>query len=112
MLDQIPTELRNAGPGIAGSALALFFMRRPPFILAGIFLGGCLVSLYATNWVAKFFEMDNADGFVGFVIGVFGMALIGKIHDTIEAVSPSEVWGDIRDAIRTKLGLKGAERDK
>jgi hypothetical protein len=106
MFDQIPLELRGAAPGVAGSALALFFMRRPPFVLVGMFVGGCLVSLYATHATAEFFEMDRADGFVGFVLGVFGMALIGKLHDTIEAVSPSEVWSDVRAAIRKKLGVK------
>lgn len=39
MFDQIPPELRNAGPGFAGAALALFFMRRTPWVMVGI--SGC-----------------------------------------------------------------------
>lgn len=101
----IPPELRSAGPGIAGSAVALFFMRRTPLIMAGIFVGGCLVSYYATGWVSKELEMERADGLVGFLLGVFSMALIGKVHDTIEAINPGEVWTAVKDFIRKRLGV-------
>lgn len=101
----IPPELRNAGPGIAGSAVALFFMRRAPLVMVGIFIGGCLVSYYATNWVAVQFEMEKADGLVGFLLGLFGMAVVSKMHDTIEAINVGEVWTAIRDFIRKRLGV-------
>lgn len=101
MLDQIPTELRGIGPGVAGSALALFFLRRPPTSLIGMFLGGCLLAFFGTHHVAIFAGMESAGGLVGFLLGLFGMALIAKLHDTIEAINPAELW----DAIRKKVGL-------
>lgn len=105
MFDQIPAELRNAGPGIAGSAVALFFMRRSPLIMAGIFIGGCLVSYYGTGWVSAQFEMEKADGLVGFLLGLFAMATAGKVFDTIDAISPSELWLAVRDFVRKRLGV-------
>jgi hypothetical protein len=101
VFEHLPTELRGVAPGVAGSAIALFFMRRPPWSLVGIFIGGCLLAFFGTKWVSVWAGMESADGLVGFLLGLFGMALIAKIHDTIEAISPTELW----DAIRKKVGL-------
>ena len=101
MLHDVPPELRNSAPGIIGSALALFFVRRPPLNMVGMFIGGCLLAYFGTRWAAHRLGMESADGLVGFLLGLFGMALIAKVHDTIEAVSPTEVWG----AIKKRLGL-------
>lgn len=101
MFDQLPPEWRGITPGIAGSAVALFFMRRPPWSLVGMFIGGCLLAFFGTKWASTALGMESADGLVGFLLGLFGMALIAKLHDTIEAISPAELW----DAIRKKVGL-------
>jgi hypothetical protein len=106
MFDQIPPELRSAGPGVAGSLLALFFMRRPPLMLAGMFLGGCIVSYYVTPWLATWLDMDKASGTVGFLVGLFGMASVAKVFDTFEVVNPAELWKAVRQAIRKRLGLE------
>lgn len=102
MFEHIPTELRGVGPGIAGSALALFFLRRPPWTLVGMFIGGCMVSYFGTKWTSVVVGMEAADGLVGFLLGLFGMALIAKLHDTIEAIDPRELWS----ALRKKVGLE------
>jgi hypothetical protein len=102
VFDQLPQELRGIAPGVAGSALALFFLRRPPTSLIGMFLGGCLLSFFGTSWAARASGMEAANGLVGFLLGLFGMALIAKLHDTIEAISPTELW----NALRKKVGLE------
>lgn len=104
MFDQIPAELRNAGPGVAGSLLALFFMRRPPLVLAGIFIGGCVVSFYVTPWLVHYFDMERGRDTLGFIIGLFGMATTAKIFDTIEAVNATDLWKAVVDVIRKRLG--------
>jgi hypothetical protein len=111
VFEHIPHELRSSVPGIAGSALALFFMRRPPWTLAGIFLGGCLLAYFGTKWVSVVAGMESADGLVGFLLGLFGMALLAKVHDTIEAIEPIEVWKAIKEFLRKRLGL-GEEQSK
>ena len=105
MLDQIPPELRSAGPGVAGSALALFFMRRAPMVMIGIFCGGVVVSFYLTPWLAHLFDMDKTRDALGFIVGLFGMATTAKVFDTIESASAAELWKAILDAIRKKLGV-------
>lgn len=109
MFDQIPPDLRVAGPGIAGSALALFFLRRPPFVMLGIFLGGCLLSFFGSPWTAEYLGVSQkGEGLIGFLMGLFGMALVAKLHDTIEQINPMDFWKTIKDALRKWLGL-GAE---
>lgn len=101
MFEHLPPELRNSVPGIAGSALALFFLRRPPWNMVGMFIGGCMLAYFGTHWVSKAAGMETADGLVGFLLGLFGMALIAKVHDTIEAIDPREAL----EAIKKRLGL-------
>lgn len=105
MFDQIPPELRNAGPGIAGSALALFFMRRTPFVMVGIFLGGCVVSYYVTPWLYEQLDMERGRDMLGFIVGLFGMSTTAKIFDTLEAINASDLWKAILDFIRKRLGV-------
>ena len=106
MFEHIPPELKSAGPGIAGSLLALAFMRRPPLILLGIFFGGCALSFFGTAWLADVLDMEKADGLVGFLLGLFGMALVAKIYDTIEVVEPALLWKALLERFRKLLGLE------
>ena len=105
MFDLIPQELRSAGPGIAGSALAMFFMRRPPLILVGIFIGGCVVSYYVTPWLVHYLDMERGRDMLGFIVGLFGMSTTAKIFDTLEAINASDLWKTVLDFIRKRLGV-------
>jgi hypothetical protein len=112
MLDQIPPELRDAGPGIAGSFIALFFLRRPLFIAAGLFVGGCVVSYYGAVPVADYFDIDGnqrAVALVGLLLGCFSMATFAKVYDTIEAIEPVKLWQAVLQFIRKRLGLEVKE---
>ena len=105
MLDNIPPEVRTGMAGAAGSLLAMFFMRRPLVQLLGVFVGGCAISLFATDWVAAWLGMTGERGLVGFLLGTFGMSTVGKVFDTIEAVNPAELWAALKDAVRKRLGV-------
>jgi hypothetical protein len=107
MFDHIPPELRNAGPGVAGSVLALFFLRRPPLMLAGMFLGGCMLSFFATPWLSAWMEVGiKGEGLIGFITGLFGMSSVAKVYDFIEAVEVAAVWRALLDFIRKRLGVE------
>jgi uncharacterized membrane protein YraQ (UPF0718 family) len=107
MFDQIPPELRNAGPGVAGSMLALLFLRRPPLMLAGMFLGGCVLSFFATPWLSAYLEVGiHGASLVGFLVGMFGMATTAKVYDFFEVVEVSQIWKALIDFIRKRLGVE------
>lgn len=112
MFDQIPPELREAAPGMAGSALALFFMRRPLLISAGLFVGGCIVSYYGAVPVADYFDVDGnqrAVALTGLLLGCFSMATFAKVYDTIEAIEPARLWTAVLQFVRKRLGLEAKE---
>lgn len=105
MIENIPPDLKAVAPGIGGSLIALFFLRRPPMVLAGMFLGGVAMSHYGTHFVADYFGMMKYEGSIGFLIGLFSMALVAKVYDTIEAINPGDLWKAVSDAVRAKLGV-------
>lgn len=85
--------------------MALFFMKRTPLLLAGIFVGGCVVSYYVTPYLVHVFEMEKGRDMLGFIVGLFGMSTTAKVFDTIEAINPTELWTAIKDFIRKRLGV-------
>jgi hypothetical protein len=107
MLDHIPPELRAAGPGVAGSVLALLFLRRPPLMLAGMFLGGCALSFFATPWLTAFMEMGTkGEGLIGFLVGLFGMTTVAKAYDLLEVIEVGQIWRALLDFLRKRLGVE------
>jgi len=78
-------EFRQAVPGIIGSVVAMLWSRDKPARLIAAAIGGSTVSYYAAapfaNWLAP---GVNVVGFVGFLLGVFAMAIGAKIFETIE----------------------------
>lgn len=106
MPQHIIEELKAAAPGIAGAMLALMFMRRPILILAGMFVGGCLLSWYGATWFAELAGLEKHVGLAGFVLGLFGMALVAKVYDTIEALQPAKLADAVVSWVRKMLGVK------
>ena len=104
MLNDIPPEIRELGPPVAGSLTSLLFMRRPWLQAFGIFLAGCVFAMFAAPVVASVMGMEN-NNLIGFLIGCFGMAIVGKVYDSIEAVKGEEVGKTFVDKLRKLLGV-------
>ena len=104
-------ELRSALPGIAGSALALAFIKRPLRILAAIFFGGCLLSYYGGAWMAEVLHLGSHLSLAGFILGVCGMAIVAKLIETIEALQPVEIAHALLSALRSRLGSGERRKD-
>jgi hypothetical protein len=99
-----PAEALKALPGVLGSAFATMFFNEPSKIRrVGMFLAGAVVSWYGAAWMADKTGMDQ--GFAGFLLGLFGMALIQKIF---EAWKTFDLGPILRDWLRRILGLKDA----
>lgn len=104
-MDSIPPELKHSAPGIAGSVVALFFMRRPLFTMIGMFIGGCALAFFGSGAIASWLDVQRYEGLVGFVMGLFGMALVGKVYDTIEAIKVDDLWRAVLDWVRKTMGV-------
>jgi hypothetical protein len=92
MFDHFPPELRNSVAGIAGSLVALAFLRRPPLQMFGLFIGGCLLAHYGTQWIALLFDMEKFDGLIGFLTGMMGMRIVEKTYELLEVVDVKDLW--------------------
>lgn len=49
------------------------------------------MSYFGTPVAATWIGMVNAEGLVGFLIGLFGMSVVSKFYEVIQAVDPKAV---------------------
>lgn len=88
--------------GAAGAVVSMRFVQGTKWERGMMALGGIVLSYYGTMPAAKFVGMSNAEGLVGFVIGMFGMSLVAKIYETIGAVDAKQVAADVTGWLRRK----------
>ena len=62
---------------------------------------GVLVSYFASDAVAAYTHVPP--GLTGFLLGLFGMAIVGKAWDMITAVDAAKVVSDLWDAALGRL---------
>lgn len=84
--------------GIAGAVVSLRFVHGTFLERISMCIGGAALSYYATTPVAAWVGAPDAEGLVGFLIGLFGMAVMAKVYESIQATSA----GDIIEAIKRK----------
>lgn len=104
-MDQIPPTmvepLTKLGAAFAGTLTSLRFIKgktRTETVLSA--LGGVAFSWFATKYVATALSMPGEQGLVGYLLGLFGMALLAKVYEAIEAVNSSI----LNDWLRKKTG--------
>lgn len=99
----MPTEQFNdlsvakLASGVAGALVSMRFLQGtwPEKITMAI--GGSALSYFASTPVAEWLSAQRAEGLVGFLIGLFGMALVSKGYEVIQMLDArtiaSDVWG-------------------
>ena len=86
--------------GLAGACLSLAYMKGPPVERITNAVGGALVSLYTSNWLAA--KTGMPEGLTGFLMGLFGMAICAKGWELIQTTPLADVWA----GILKRAGLK------
>ena len=104
-MTDLPRELAHAAPGVIGSLIALPFLRGTWPMRLSMVIGGCALSYFGTTPLAKYLGMVEAQGLVGFFIGLFGMALVGKVYEAVQAFNASAVGQIVIEAVRKRLGV-------
>lgn len=84
--------------GVAGAIVSLRFVQGSALERVSMCVGGAALSYYATTPVAAWVGVPDAEGLVGFLIGLFGMAIMAKVYEGIQASSA----GEIIEAIKRK----------
>lgn len=97
-------SIANLIAGIFGAFVSLRFVTGSlleRFVMA---LGGAVMSYYATPPAARWLGMEQAEGLVGFLIGLFGMAIVAKVHETIQVLPAAQIAVQAVEALRRRLG--------
>ncbi len=88
--------------GVAGAALSLAFLRGTWPERVAMAIGGSVVSYYAAPWMSGVTGLPQ--GLAGFLLGLFGMALCGKVWEGIQVLPLAEMWSAVVEGVRRRLG--------
>lgn len=102
---QIPPEARDATPGILGALVAIRYTQGPILMRSSMFLGGASMSYFGAAPISSAMGVMNGAGLVGFVLGLFGMAIASKVYEGIAGFPVADVSKAVIDWIRKKLGV-------
>lgn len=96
--------LAKLGAGLAGSLTSLKFIKGTRVELFLMVLGGVFLSYYATPITVDFLGMKSSDGIVGYLWGLFGMAIVAKAYEALMEIDAKEIGQRIKDRISKLIG--------
>jgi hypothetical protein len=82
-------EVTRHAPGVFGSLAAMLWIRDTWPRRIGYMVAGAISSHYAAPWVAQWTGIDLA--LAGFLVGLFGLAIVAKVFETLESIKPAEL---------------------
>jgi|SRR5882672_853306 len=88
-------NIAKLGAGIAGALTSLRFVKGTWPEKTIMVLGGCGFSYYASELLASWLAVPKAEGLVGYLCGLFGMAIIAKIYEVIQMLDAKQIGTDI-----------------
>lgn len=104
MVEPIPDlSLAKLLAAILGAFTSLRFMKGSRLELATMGIAGAALSYYGTtpaaNWVGV---PSDTEGLIGFLIGMFGMAIVAKCYEVIQLTDAKALASELWDAIKRK----------
>ncbi len=102
MADPVDFSAAKLIAGLAGSVVSLRFVQGSVSERIIMAIGGCGLSYYASTPAASWIGVSDAEGLVGFLIGLFGMAIMAKIYEIITVADASTMAKDIWETIKRK----------
>jgi len=103
-MNDIPPEILKGLPGAAGSFVSMLFLNETWPRRIGLFVAGALLAYYGTPGAVKWTGLDT--GFAGFLLGLFGMAVVAKAFDWWTTFN---LGGLILEWLRKVTGLPAKE---
>ena len=90
--------------GVAGSVVSLRFVQGSLFERVIMALGGAALSYFASDNLASWLNVPEALGLVGFLIGLFGMAIVAKVYEVVQMLDATKIASDAWETIKRKWG--------
>ena len=103
-INDVPPEAVKLAPGAAGALAAMLWLKDTWPRRLCMFLAGAAMSRIGSSDVAHLVGLS--EGFAGFLLGLFGMAVASKTFETWQAL---DIGGILRDWIRKIAGLPAKE---
>jgi hypothetical protein len=66
--------------------------------------GGAALSYFASDLIARWLAVPDALGLVGFLTGLFGMAIVAKVYEVIQMMDAKQLTSDIWGTLKRKWG--------
>lgn len=88
--------------GVAGAAVSMRFLAGSWPERITMALGGSVLSYFATSPVATWLNVQTAEGLVGFLIGLFGMAIVAKLYEVIHLMDAKRMAADVWEWVARK----------
>jgi hypothetical protein len=92
-------------PALIGSVISLRWVQGTWYERLLMVTGGAALSYFGTPWVTNQMQMADAQGLVGFLIGLFGMAMIAPLYEAIRAADIKPAVADLWDRVLKRIGL-------
>jgi hypothetical protein len=88
--------------GVAGSFVSLRFIQGSWIEKLIMSIGGSCLSYFATTPIAVWLNVVNAEGLVGFLIGLFGMSIAAKVYEVIQFIDAKSAASQLLEWIARK----------
>lgn len=88
--------------GIAGAVVSLKFVQGtwPERIIMAV--GGAALSYFGSANLAEWLKVPEAVGLVGFLVGLFGMAIVAKVYEVVMLLDAQKIAADVWETIKRK----------
>jgi len=77
--------------GAAGAFVSLRFIQGTKTEKGIMAIGGSAMSYFGTTPTTDYLHMASAEGLIGFLIGLFGMAIVSKLYEVIQVIDAPAV---------------------
>jgi len=95
-------SIAKIAAGTFGAFVSLRFVQGSMLERAFMGVGGAALSYYATTPAAAWAGVADAEGLIGFLIGVFGMALVSKVYEVVTLLDARKLADDLWEAAKRK----------
>jgi hypothetical protein len=86
---QDPTAIK-VGAGLLGAVVSLKWVKGDFFEKLLMVIGGAALSIFGTDPLAEYLNMTNALGILGFLLGLFGMTVMSRVYEGIQAFNAAD----------------------
>lgn len=103
MWELLGISIKSLIAGTVGGFISLRFFDNLSWIGRVLtVVGGGLLAGYSTPWILEVFEMHGKhDGFVGLMVGLFGMSIISALIKTLNRV---DLWEEVKAYLPGRKG--------